>query len=240
MGLDKLEATLDTYGADRTRWPAPLRLALSGLIAGNAEAQKTAEGCRGLRSSSRSSAAIRCGASRQAQGADRRGRRATAATCLDRPALAAAAPRICAAITGLAATALAASLVLGVFAGQTSVLNTTADTILLGDGVELLQAARSRWRRPTMPTACWMRTCCDSRSRSAGRRDALPFSLSRLYRLAGDQPACSSAGLPRLRYGIIVRDARDGGPGLLDFVKELPAERQDAGPDQKSPRRASR
>ena len=34
VGLDKLEATLDTYGADRTRWPAPLRHALSGLIAG--------------------------------------------------------------------------------------------------------------------------------------------------------------------------------------------------------------
>jgi hypothetical protein len=25
IGLDKLEATLDTYGADRTRWPAPVR-----------------------------------------------------------------------------------------------------------------------------------------------------------------------------------------------------------------------
>ena len=39
VGLDKLEAALDTYGGDRTRWPAPLRLALSGLIAGNPEAQ---------------------------------------------------------------------------------------------------------------------------------------------------------------------------------------------------------
>ena len=40
VGLDKLEAALDTYGADRTRWPAPLRLTLSGLIAGNPQAQK--------------------------------------------------------------------------------------------------------------------------------------------------------------------------------------------------------
>ena len=39
-GLDRLEATLDTYGADRTRWPAPLRHDLSGLIAGNEDARR--------------------------------------------------------------------------------------------------------------------------------------------------------------------------------------------------------
>lgn len=42
-GLAELEAVLDTYGADRTRWPAPVRHSLSGLIAGNAQARQMLE-----------------------------------------------------------------------------------------------------------------------------------------------------------------------------------------------------
>ncbi len=44
LGSTDLEATLDTYGADRTRWPAPLRHELSGLIAGNRGREKAVEG----------------------------------------------------------------------------------------------------------------------------------------------------------------------------------------------------
>jgi hypothetical protein len=38
--LALLEATLETYGADRTRWPAERRHQLSGLDASNAEARR--------------------------------------------------------------------------------------------------------------------------------------------------------------------------------------------------------
>src|SRR3989337_1515991 len=38
--LEMLERILDTYGADRTRWPADARLALSRLIGESAEAQR--------------------------------------------------------------------------------------------------------------------------------------------------------------------------------------------------------
>ncbi|MBX9684373.1 MAG: hypothetical protein K2X41_11345 [Hyphomicrobium sp.] len=38
MTLNDLEAALEAYGADRTRWPAPLRHALSTIISTNPEA----------------------------------------------------------------------------------------------------------------------------------------------------------------------------------------------------------
>jgi hypothetical protein len=38
--LAELETALDTYGADRTRWPVPVRHALSGFIASTPEAQR--------------------------------------------------------------------------------------------------------------------------------------------------------------------------------------------------------
>jgi len=128
--LDKLEAALDTYGGDRTRWPAPLRLALSGLIAGNAEAQemlKDAEAFDRLLDGAPQYDAARLGKLKE--------RIATAAAL--QPWLVAA--RLAANTSpsgrrhhGLAATALAASLVLGVFTGQLKVVNSTADILLDG------------------------------------------------------------------------------------------------------------
>lgn len=38
-GLDALEQVLERFGSDRTRWPAPVRRSLAGLLAGNAEAK---------------------------------------------------------------------------------------------------------------------------------------------------------------------------------------------------------
>ncbi|MGQ0456677.1 MAG: hypothetical protein ACT4OU_06415 [Hyphomicrobium sp.] len=38
--LADLQAALDAYGADRTRWPAPVRHELSSFIASSAEAQR--------------------------------------------------------------------------------------------------------------------------------------------------------------------------------------------------------
>jgi hypothetical protein len=38
--LEGFEHLLDSYGSDRTRWPAPQRLEYAGLLTGNAEAQR--------------------------------------------------------------------------------------------------------------------------------------------------------------------------------------------------------
>ena len=38
--LEAFERLLDSYGSDRTRWPAPQRLEFAGLLAGNADAQR--------------------------------------------------------------------------------------------------------------------------------------------------------------------------------------------------------
>jgi len=129
VGLDQLEATLDTYGADRTRWPAPLRHALSGLIAGNAEAQellKKAEIFDRLLDKAPQYDAARAGrlADRIVAAAERQPRLMTTdrREAMGHPVLRHR--------HGLAATALAASLVLGVIAGQSKIFN----ELLVGDG----------------------------------------------------------------------------------------------------------
>jgi hypothetical protein len=125
VGLDKLEATLDTYGADRTRWPAPLRHALSGLIAGNTEAQrlmKDAEAFDRLLDEAPHYDMARLDglAERIAAAAERQPRLVTSSVKPFRP------------VTryrhGFAATALAASLVLGVLAGQSNAINALLGT----------------------------------------------------------------------------------------------------------------
>ncbi|MBS0233718.1 MAG: hypothetical protein JSR99_09550 [Proteobacteria bacterium] len=143
VGLDKLEAILDTYGADRTRWPAPLRLALSGLIAGNTDAQKMLKDAeafdRLLDSAPQYDAArldklserIVLAVERQPQlvsskpAAPKRGNATWSAMRRHH---------------GIAATALAASLVLGLFAGQLKVVNSTADVLLGGDNASAVSS----------------------------------------------------------------------------------------------------
>lgn len=138
IGLDKLEAALDTYGADRTRWPAPLRLALSGLIAGSADARsmlKDAEAFdrlldkapqydqsrldnlsqRIVSVAERQPRIVAGGASFVSESA----KRPTAWPGMRRN-------------HGFAATTLAASLVLGVFAGQLNIFNSSAEVFLGG------------------------------------------------------------------------------------------------------------
>lgn len=120
-GLDRLEATLDTYGADRTRWPAPLRHDLSGLIAGNEDARRLlrdAELFDRLLDSTPQYDAARLDnlKARIAVAAERQPRLvATQPETTARPVLRRH--------HGLAATALAASLVLGVLAGQSNIVN---------------------------------------------------------------------------------------------------------------------
>jgi hypothetical protein len=142
-GFDRLEMALDTYGADRTRWPAPLRLELSGLIANSREAQKMLADAAAFErvldmapqfDSSRLdqlSDRIAASAQRQPRLLEGGGLSAGGSTA-SWPA-----PRR---QHGIVATALAASLVLGVFAGQFNVFNSTADVVLGGEeGDHLIQ-----------------------------------------------------------------------------------------------------
>jgi hypothetical protein len=120
-GLGGLEAALDTYGADRTRWPAPLRHELSALIADSSDAQKMlrdAELFDQLLDRAPQYDASRLEGLKQ--------RIATAAAHQPRlvtshpKAVPQPAPRH---HQGWAVTALAASLILGVLAGQSSVVS---------------------------------------------------------------------------------------------------------------------
>jgi hypothetical protein len=139
VGLDKLGDALDTYGGDRTRWPAPLRLALSGLVAGNAEAQtmlKDAEAFDRLLDCAPQYDAARLGNLKER----------IAAVAAGQPRLvvmqpaAKSNPRV-RRYHGMVATALAASLVLGIFAGQLKAVNSTAD-VLLGDSARYTNNSR--------------------------------------------------------------------------------------------------
>ncbi|MET1046133.1 MAG: hypothetical protein ABWX70_05455 [Hyphomicrobium sp.] len=138
VGLDKLEEALDTYGADRTRWPAPLRLMLSSLIAGNPDARKMLKDAEAF--DRLLDAAPPYDASRLSGLSDRI---AAAAERQPRIISSRAAERTASGVKwsglrrhhGVVATALAASLVLGVFAGQLNMFNSTADVLLGGDGV---------------------------------------------------------------------------------------------------------
>lgn len=145
VGLDKLEAALDTYGADRTRWPAPLRLSLSGLIAGNSDAQKMlkdAEAFDRLLDVAPQYDVARLDklSDRIAAAAERQPRLVTShgTSITQRSSVWSTLRRH----HGVAATALAASLVLGVFAGQLNMFNSTADVLLGADGASTASAAR--------------------------------------------------------------------------------------------------
>ncbi|MBA2124669.1 hypothetical protein DLM45_00295 [Hyphomicrobium methylovorum] len=126
IGLDKLEAALDTYGADRTRWPAPLRHELSGLIATSEPAQKLLQDAelfdRLLDSAPQYDMNRIDGLkSRIVMAAERQPRIVSSANVV-------APSRTPRRHHGFVATALAASLVLGVLAGQSGMVNS-----LVGD-----------------------------------------------------------------------------------------------------------
>jgi hypothetical protein len=139
VGLDKLEAALDAYGSDRTRWPAPLRLALSGLIAGSVDAQrmlKDAEAFDRLLDTAPQYDQSRLDSlsRRIVSAAERQPRLLAGAAAFDsEPAQRPGAWPGLRRNHGFAATALAASLVLGLFAGQLNVFNSSAE-MLLGGG----------------------------------------------------------------------------------------------------------
>lgn len=125
-GLDGLEAALDTYGADRTRWPAPLRHELSALIADSGDARQM------LRDAELFDTLLDRAPQYDASRLDGLMQRiATAAA--HQPRLVATHPEavqrpVLRRHHGWAVTALAASLVLGVLAGQSSVVNSLLGT----------------------------------------------------------------------------------------------------------------
>jgi hypothetical protein len=121
LGLDRLETALDTYGADRTRWPAPLRHELSALIADSGEARKL------LRDAELFDQLLDHAPQYDASRLDGLKKRITTAA-EHQPRLVSkrsqAAPMSALRRNhGWVATALAASLVLGVLAGQSNVVN---------------------------------------------------------------------------------------------------------------------
>jgi hypothetical protein len=121
VGLDRLETALDTYGADRTRWPAPLRHELSALIADSGEARKL------LRDAELFDQLLDQAPQYDLSRLDGLKKRIEAAV-EHQPRLVSAKQQAARSPVlrrnhGWAATALAASLVLGVLAGQSNVVN---------------------------------------------------------------------------------------------------------------------
>lgn len=128
--LGELEAVLDAYGADRTRWPAPVRHTLSSFISGSAEAQRLvreAEAFDRLLDAAPTLADERVGelARRIADSAARQPRVVHEGVAAPKRA-----PIFGLREQGWAAAALAASLALGVFAGQLPAIN-SASTFLI-------------------------------------------------------------------------------------------------------------
>ena len=125
-GLDGLEAALDTYGADRTRWPAPLRHDLSALIADSGEAREM------LRDAELFDTLLDRAPQYDASRLDGLKQRIAVAAA-HQPRLIVTHPdSVQRAVPrrhqGWAVTALAASLVLGVLAGQSSVVSSLLGT----------------------------------------------------------------------------------------------------------------
>jgi len=145
-GLDRLEVALDTYGADRTRWPAPLRLALSGLIATSSEAQKLLADAEAFdrlldRAPEYSPDKLAKLGDRIAAAAARQPRLVATSGGGDASPSEIARP-VFRRSHGFTMSALAASLMLGIFAGQTNVLNSTADMLLSSDAASSASPSR--------------------------------------------------------------------------------------------------
>lgn len=131
IGLAELEAALDTYGADRTRWPAPLRHALSGLIGADAKAAKLLKAAEAFDKLLDA-----------APGYDGRKLDRLAGKILEAAEKGADVVPLRRPVRrglfggsdyGIAAAALAASLLLGVFVGQSNVVSPAADLLISAD-----------------------------------------------------------------------------------------------------------
>lgn len=136
-GLAALEQALDRYGSDRTRWPAPVRRSLAGLMAGNAEAERRlaeAEALdRLLDLMPEPEIDTRALAGRIMAAAD-----AAAPAPAGQPVARVAWARRRADAPWAAASLLAASLVLGGFVGLSTPFNSAIETALAGSSEDAL------------------------------------------------------------------------------------------------------
>lgn len=146
-GLDLLQDVLDAYGGDRTRWPAHVRLELSQLLSVSPQARELLAGAQALDRLLDMAPAVSkektdALAQRILAQAARSPRVATSTTPVQaiRPAV----PQWRRFSAGMAA--LAASLMIGVLAGQSSAIAPTvgeiADAAGLGAAADTLQFAQ--------------------------------------------------------------------------------------------------
>lgn len=144
--LDLLDRTLETYGSDAARWPAGVRLKLSPFVDGNADAQRRIADARAL--DKVLGFAPQISVSRQAELAnqivERAIRQPRTASLSELPArsspVAVPASRLNSRLNSLrnhslAAAALAASLMIGILAGQNATVVTLAESLITGGEV---------------------------------------------------------------------------------------------------------
>jgi hypothetical protein len=143
--IEALERLLASHGADRTRWPAPERLKFAGLLATDAEAKRLLREAAVLdrlldlapRPSQESASALagRIVAAATAEAGERRARRPGRGSQQPAPWIAQAVrafalrPGAMGAPRSLAAGLLAASLLIGAFAGSLGALDSAIDPI---------------------------------------------------------------------------------------------------------------
>lgn len=134
--LQDLASALDTFGADRTRWPAPVRLALSSLISSNIEAQRMVREAEAFdkildQAPSLSIEALTRLAGRIEADTVRHPRLVSGAgAATSRQPSTQRGFAFGGRQHGMAAAALAASLVLGILVGQTPALNPAAELLI--------------------------------------------------------------------------------------------------------------
>ena len=136
--LGLLERTLEAYGGDPSRWPASTRVQLQAFISSNRIAQSKLAEAQSLDRvlgfapdlSARQNTEL---AQRIVHAAERQPRAVGSQT------LPARRPTPPFGSRGIAAAALAASLVLGILTGQSTVIGSLADALVTGDTASLSQ-----------------------------------------------------------------------------------------------------
>jgi hypothetical protein len=139
QGFDLLDRTLETYGADAARWPAGVQTKLLAFVTGNAEARRRIAEARAL--DTVLGFAPKISDARHSQLIDQIVSRA-----IHQPRAVASADVLAKPVPGgalkarpnpwrnhaLTAGALAASLMLGILAGQNATIVTLAESVLTG------------------------------------------------------------------------------------------------------------
>lgn len=142
--FELLDTTLEAYGADAARWPMGTRAKLAAFVASNSEAQRRVAAARAL--DKVLGFAPKLSDARQADLAERIVARAAVqskgvaqhAPSVVRPNFGARAAFGKARANAFAGAALAASLVLGIMAGQNATVGTLAKAVLSGSDTNVV------------------------------------------------------------------------------------------------------